>query len=490
MKKKVRALKSDKTAMAVFKKYVNTIGYVDSTLKAEIVALINDSKNAFTKNILFMLNNSLDVVSDIVDEHAVFCLTNDILKKFSNGNELEVTYQPVYQMYNKYDSLRKYGVFDQMNSGSSMQLMGALGIVPSLSTVNTGDKGYTMMSNPTQPTHSSYIVDIFRNLLNFDRSKNPPRGAYGPSFWWLITKGFREASSASQWTHMPCNDDEIEEYKRTADMVDSESIAYITSELYGYGAGDTLPNGQVTRTVIPGAYSELPNDFFVSEKCREADINFRTLTNNTPLADINSSWTSHITVDGRTLVKFEYSPLDNSSVGIRISGDDSTIGLPMSAEEAKSNKVNIDNTMRKTAGDVNLLLYAIANGQYAITGDRSAAAMYVFFSYVLSLGMAQSDAPEPPKFIFETNAPAQNACIVSPPLVNTKTKQPEQMPISRTTFCVSTDPVCGFFSAFLKYIIAFKPKTYSLMPQKKCPCRRYNLEVHLLVWCFKNEKLK
>jgi hypothetical protein len=219
-------------------------------------------------------------------------------------------------------------------------------------------------------------------------------------------------------------------------MIDDDDVAYMTSELYGYQVGDVLPNGRRVTKVIPGAAQKLPIDFFISTDCREADVTFRGILNNTPFADVNDTWTSNIMVGGRMLVKFEYSPSDDENVSIKISDDDSIMGPPLSAADSQGNQINIDNTMRKTAGDINLLLYSIANRKYAVTGDRSAAAMYLYFTYLLSLNFAESDAPDVPHFIFETNAPAQNACIVSPPLLTRQTGQPDQIPVSRTTFCL------------------------------------------------------
>ena len=95
------------------------------------------------------------------------------------------------------------------------------------------------------------------------------------------------------------------------------------------------------------------------------------------------------------------------------------MGPAMSERDAED--ADIDNTMRKTAGDLNIYLYSLANGLYSITGDRSAAAQYLLFTYLY---------PDNSKFIYEVGSPQQLRNIVYPAIQGF-----EELTIERTTHC-------------------------------------------------------
>jgi hypothetical protein len=106
--------------------------------------------------------------------------------------------------------------------------------------------------------------------------------------------------------------------------------------------------------------------------------------------------------------------------------------------------IDINSTIFKTIGDNNMFLYALANNLWAMTGDKAAAAQYLFLSYMLENGAARAfingqyfDAGA--KFIFESAKPAQNKIILFQSLKgNDRVSINEQLltDITKTDYCL------------------------------------------------------
>jgi hypothetical protein len=410
VKQKVRSTDDD-TPVQFFIKYLETIGYIQSPqLKAQILEFMQkDPKRAIVNQILMK-----SISSTKVNENQVFCSTNEAMVQ-AGLSALPVTFATTREFYeggaeNKLSA--KVGIFDQSNNGGAMQLMGATGINAIISVVNAGDKGFRFPGNPTVPTQTSLITDILRFLV----VKRDGSFFIGPAVWWLATVRTLEADS---WklADQPCAQYPDPEFgKQLAEYmerneIDIDVLSDLITELFiGRGRSRSLVD-------------LMPYTFWVEMPCEEAQLTFNSIINKSVFRDYNTTWTSQIMVGAEPLISFEYFPQElqenEMEIYIRVSGNNSIMGPPMSENDAED--ADIDNTMRKTAGDLNIYLYSLANGMYSITGDRSAAAQYLLFTYLY---------PDSSKFIYEVGSPQQLRNIVYPAIQGF-----EPLTIERTTHC-------------------------------------------------------
>lgn len=410
VKQKVRSTDND-TPTQFFIKYLKTIRYIQSPqLKAQILQFMQkDPRRAIINQIL-----TKSISSTSVDENQVFCSTNEAMIQ-SGLSTLPVTFATTREFYergaeNKLSA--NVGIFDQSNNGGAMQLMGATGINAIISIVNAGDKGFRFPGNPTVPTQTSLITDIIRFLI----VKRDGSFFIGPAVWWLATVRTLEADS---WklADQPCAQYPDPEFGRQLaeymerNEIDIDVLSDLITELF-IGEGRT-------RSLV----DLMPHTFWVEMSCEEAQLKFNSIINKSVFRDYNTTWTSQIVVGTEPLVSFEYFPQElqgnEREIYIRVSENDSIMGPAMSEKDAED--ADIDNTMRKTAGDLNIYLYSLANGLYSITGDRSAAAQYLLFTYLY---------PDRSKFIYEVGSPQQLRNIVYPAIQGF-----EQLTIERTTHC-------------------------------------------------------
>lgn len=411
VKQKVDSADED-TPDEFFIKYLEKIGYIQSPqLKGQILHFMqNDPKSAIIKQIL-----TKSISSTSVDENQVFCSTNEAMIQ-AGLPPLQVTFATTREFYergaeNKLSA--KVGIFDQSNNGGAMQLMGATGINAIISIVNAGDKGFRFPGNPTVPTQTSLITDIIRFLI----VKRDGSFFIGPAVWWLATVRTLEADS---WklADQPCAQypdpkfgEQLAEYMERND-IDIDVLSDLITELF-------IGKGRRARSLV----DLMPHTFWVEMSCEEAQLKFNSIINKSVFRDYNTKWTSQIVVENVPLVSFEYFPQElqgnEREIYIRVSGKDSIRGPAMSEKDAEV--ADIDNTMRKTAGDLNIYLYSFANNLYSITGDRSAAAQYLLFTYLY---------PDRSKFIYEVGSPQQLRNIVYPAIQGF-----EQLEIKRTTHC-------------------------------------------------------
>ena len=396
----------DDTPEQFFIKYLQTIKYIQNeSLKTKILAFMkNDPKRAIVNQILMK-----SISSTKVDENQVFCSTDEAMRQ-AGLSALPVTFATTREFYeggaeNKLSA--KVGIFDQSNNGGAMQLMGATGINAIISVVNAGDKGFRFPGNPTVPTQTSLITDILRFLV----VKRDGSFFIGPAVWWLATGDTSEADSG-KLADQPCAQYPDPEFgKQLAEYMERNEINIdvlsdlITELFIGRGRSRSLVD-------------LMPYTFWVEMPCEEAQLTFNSIINKSVFRDYNPTWASQIMVGAEPLISFEYFTHE-TEIYIRVSGNDSIMGPPMSEKDAED--ADIDNTMRKTAGDLNIYLYSFANGMYSITGDRSAAAQYLLFTYLY---------PDSSKFIYEVGSPQQLRNIVYPAIQGF-----EPLTIERTTHC-------------------------------------------------------
>ena len=440
--KRILAAPRARTGVDGFKAYINKVEFVHPGIKRDIINAI-PLVAPLVNNSVYMNNKGIF----ITDEHQAFCETGALMRRTTPGSpEFKVFNQDVLSLINfisNEDTVRG-GVFDQSSAGTVLQTMGLMKIRPIVAIPNVADQGLNIQLNPTIPTNFGYVTEIFKNLVMKSPKEFSKIGRYtlGPSAYWMaqndpnLDLGQDEATSYS--AELPCSLIELLDLMRTPGQgnLNQEKLSVIVQYLFNEKDGLL----KYLETI----------GFFNSESCTDSKALFENLKRSNGIMDNNESWASTIRVGDKTILEVQYEGDENEGIISRVKVFDRNGNMGFKEESVISASSaaaasTITDTIFKTIGDNNMFLYALANGAWAMTGDKVAASQYLLLSYLLESGSATVYVNENvfeggAKFIFESAKPSQNRLILFESRKNNPipllTAQTPLVDITTTDYCL------------------------------------------------------